>query len=251
MWSLTFEEKLWLYQMPLSMDPSLAVWKSCKRLPFEDTPSPEVYTSVFLPIVGKLCGGFDGRKDGMEDVDDKNVIELGCAAMSTTKARLGGTISHGALPGPEILTREALPDGGDVQEEESEEPVQLSPEGPTLMLPREMRVPRGPDTPAQSESATKVQLQDWIHKLEGDDNRSRLTDEDTITSADTSSASLALVEMVCRMGRTCGGCGLPLCSSCVVEEHKRGPALKLNLGPPFAVGDVIIVNVPGHPPGQQ
>jgi hypothetical protein len=85
--------------------------------------------------------------------------------------------------------------------------------------------------------------------LEGDDNRSLLTDEDTITSADMSSASLALVEMVCRMGRICGGWGLPLCSSCGVEEHKRGPALKLNPRPPFAVDDVIIVDVPGHPPG--
>jgi hypothetical protein len=36
-----------------------------------------------------------------------------------------------------------------------------------------------------------------------------------------------------------------------VEEHERGPALKLNPGPPFAVGDVIIVDVPGHPPGRQ
>jgi hypothetical protein len=196
-------------------------------------------------------GGFDGRKDGMEDVDDKNVMELGCAAMSTTKARLGRTISHGAPPGPEILTEEALPDGGDVQEEESEEPAQSSPEGPTLTLPGEMTVPRGPDTPAQPETTTKVRLQDWFHKLEGDDNRSRLTDEDTITSADTSSASLASVEMVCRMRRTCGGCGLPLCSSCGVEEHKRGSALKLNPGPPFAIGDMIIVDVPGHPPGQQ
>ncbi len=84
----------------------------------------------------------------MEDVDEKKVMELGCAAMSTTKARSGGTISHGAPPGPEISTKEAFPDGGDVQEEESEEPVQSSPEGPTLTLPGETTVPRGPDTPA-------------------------------------------------------------------------------------------------------
>ncbi len=77
--------------------------------------------------------------------------------------------------------------------------------------------------------------------MEGDDNRAQLMDEDTITSADTSNASLASAKMVCRKERTCEGCGSPLCSSCGVEEHERGPALKLNLGPPFTVGDVIIV----------
>jgi hypothetical protein len=76
-------------------------------------------------------------------------------------------------------------------------------------------------------------------------------DENTVTSDDTSDASLASAKTVCRKGRTCEGCGLPLCSLCGVEEHKRGPVLKLNPGPPFAVGDVIKVDVPGHPPGRQ
>ncbi len=56
----------------------------------------------------------------------------------------------------------------------------------------------------------------------GDDNRAQLMDEDTITSDDTSDASLASAETVCRKGRMCEGCGLPLCSSCGVEEHERG-----------------------------
>jgi hypothetical protein len=48
--SLTFEKKLQIYQMPLNIDPLLAVWKSCKHLPFEDTPSPELYTLVFCQL---------------------------------------------------------------------------------------------------------------------------------------------------------------------------------------------------------
>jgi hypothetical protein len=31
-----------------------------------------------------------------------------------------------------------------------------------------------------------------------------------------------------------------------LEESKIGPALQLNPGPPFAVGDVIMCDVPGH-----
>jgi hypothetical protein len=117
------------------------------------------------------------------------------------------------------------------------------------MLHGKMMAPRRPDTPAGLESVTKERHQDWVHKLKRDNNRAQLTDEDTVTSDDTSEASLAYAETVCRKGRTCEGCGLQLCSSCGVEDHKRGPALKLNPGPPFAVGEVIIVDVPGHPPG--
>ncbi len=84
---LTFEEKLRLYQMPLNMDPLLAVWKYCKRLPFEDTPSPEVYTLVFHQLWGDCVGGLNGSKEMRNDV-----VDLGCAAVSTARARLDGTI---------------------------------------------------------------------------------------------------------------------------------------------------------------
>jgi hypothetical protein len=82
-------------------------------------------------------------------------MQLGCAAVSTAKARLGGTIIRGAPSGPEILTKEALPDGGYLQEGGNEEPVQSLPERPLLMLHGKMMAPRGPDTPAGSEPVTK------------------------------------------------------------------------------------------------
>jgi hypothetical protein len=160
--------------MPLNMDPLLAVWKPCKRLPFEDTPSPELYTLVFCQLWGDCAGGVDGREDMRNDVDlgcgaistararsdgttfsrgapsgpensseealqeggdihdsggldgredMRNDMQLGCAAVSTAKARSGGTIVRGAPSGPEISTKEALPDGGYLQEGGNEEPV--------------------------------------------------------------------------------------------------------------------------------
>ncbi len=208
---------------------------------------PENLSKEALPETGDIHDyrGLDGRED------IRNDMQLGCAAVSMAKARRGGTIVRGAPSGPEILTKEALPDGGYLQEGGNEETVRSSPERPLLTLHGKMTAPRGPDTPAGSEPVTKKQHQDWIHKLEGDNNRAQLTDEDTVSSVDTSDASLASAKMVCRKGRRCEGCDLPLCSSCGVEEHERGPALKLNPGPPFALGDVIIVDVLGHPPGRQ
>jgi hypothetical protein len=44
---LTLGERMRLHQMPLHMDLLLADWNSGKWLPFEDSPSPEVYMSVF------------------------------------------------------------------------------------------------------------------------------------------------------------------------------------------------------------
>lgn len=49
---LTIAEKLRLYQMPLSMDDVLSTCFPSGRLPFADSPSPEVYTSLFRQLWG-------------------------------------------------------------------------------------------------------------------------------------------------------------------------------------------------------
>jgi hypothetical protein len=60
---LTLLERLWLHQLPLHMEPLLAGLSPCGHLPFEDSPSPEVYTSVSCVNLGRLLwGGYVGRK---------------------------------------------------------------------------------------------------------------------------------------------------------------------------------------------
>ncbi len=59
----------------------------------------------------------------------------------------------------------------------------------------------------------------------GTNNADPLTDKDTVT--------------LCTLEETLRGCD-------GVEEHKRGGPIDLNLGPPFAVGDVIMSNIGKH-----
>ncbi len=56
---LTMSERLRLHQLPLAMDPLLAGLNPGTPCLFEDSPSPEVYTSVFRQLwgTGYLCGG--------------------------------------------------------------------------------------------------------------------------------------------------------------------------------------------------
>ncbi len=49
---LTIQEKLWLFQMSLATDPLLLGFNPSGRLPFADFMAPELYTSIFLPVVG-------------------------------------------------------------------------------------------------------------------------------------------------------------------------------------------------------
>ncbi len=55
--SLTISEKLQLYQLPLSMDAVLTSLFPNGWLPFADSPSPEVYTSILRQLWGDSVGG--------------------------------------------------------------------------------------------------------------------------------------------------------------------------------------------------
>ena len=72
---LTTLEQLRLRQLPLSMDPLLSGLSSRNTLPFEDSLSPEVFTSVFRQLWGAIVGGCGvgdvGRKDKEDYVPDK------------------------------------------------------------------------------------------------------------------------------------------------------------------------------------
>ena len=53
---LTMLEQLRLRQLPLSMDPQLSGLNVNGVFPFEDSPSPEVFTSFFRQLWGLLWG---------------------------------------------------------------------------------------------------------------------------------------------------------------------------------------------------
>jgi hypothetical protein len=55
---LALPELLRLYQLPLSMDVVLRALKPDKGLPFEDSPAPDLFASVFQQLRGASGGGF-------------------------------------------------------------------------------------------------------------------------------------------------------------------------------------------------
>jgi hypothetical protein len=88
----------------------------------------------------------------------------------------------------------------------------------------------GPDTlssPAQD--TTPWEFED-IKFIVGKDDNTCLTDEDTITS-------LASEEMVCCSWHN---------GDTMLEPHELGPSPRSNPGPPIAVGNVIVCDVPGR-----
>jgi hypothetical protein len=100
-----------------------------------------------------------------------------------------------------------------------------------------------------SRSAATKGTKAWQFKLDmerDEEDReagSRLTNEDTVTSS-TSIDTLLLAstkDTVCRGWRT----GDPV----LLEDYEIGPPPRFNTGPLFAVGEVIMCNVPGHPLG--
>jgi hypothetical protein len=103
-----------------------------------------------------------------------------------------------------------------------------------------------PDTLSCSAATKEISV--WLFKLDVErDEESReagswLTDEDTVTSiTSTDRMSLASADTVCNSWRTWD----PI----LLEDHEIGPPPRLNPGPPFAVGEVIMCDIPGHPNG--
>ncbi len=63
---LSTVELLRLYQLSLSLDAWLGSLEPAKGLPFEDSPAPDLFTSIFRQLWGVIEGGL-GLKEGEEE----------------------------------------------------------------------------------------------------------------------------------------------------------------------------------------
>ena len=172
-------EQLRLRQLPLSMDPQLSGLNVNGVFPFEDSPSPEVFTSFFRQLWGTSVGGCseECRATG-DEIED--VIEMDASdAISTAEEE--GLIAK---------EKDLLGDlGGNSREMDSCKRDDEMTASMTLSSGLEMSPPQ-------------ARTNDWEFDLDflaGRDDGSLLTDEDTITSV-ASEATL------CRGGggRNCG-----------------------------------------------
>ncbi len=200
---LTMPERLRLHQLLLYMDPLLAGLSPCGLLPFEDSLSPEVYTSFFCQLWGASVGGLD-MVDAEEVCGDDRVEE--------------------------DFSKEETDSG----ECKLEEKGKMQCDDSMTVSVTASSATSGPDTASTSIPPVQQSITPWRFKdigfIVGRDDYTQLTDEDTVTS-------LASEEIICcswRNGNT-------------LEDHKMGPAPKSDPGPPFAVGQVIMCDVPGHP----
>jgi hypothetical protein len=74
---LTIHKQLHLYQMLLAMDSVLEGLNPAGRLPFEDAPSPEVYTSIFWG----LWGGSGGET--IQEPEKRGIVEENLVSAET------------------------------------------------------------------------------------------------------------------------------------------------------------------------
>ena len=220
-------ELLRIYQIPLSMDELLLDLDPSRPLPFEDSASSGVFTSVFRQLWGFNGGGNtngvrieeEGTKmvDGRSDGCGEELVEM------------------------EEFVEEEL----EMEEFVEEEGLGLAPAGVT-QHPRAMTAPSGPDfqgvvsdSPGKRADGVEVVVEppvkraQWHFDLgDGFDSRKErdaLTDEDTLTS--TASEETMLPRKVKRLSVLDD-----------LEEHEVGGIL-YNPGPPFAIGDVIMCDV--------
>jgi hypothetical protein len=213
-WPLALPELLQLYQLPLLMDAVLRALEPDKGLPFEDSPAPNLFASVFQQLWGASGGGSgsdfsagDTAPNLEKAVEDKEMVED--MEDFVTKKPVED-ISVGREIGVEKVT---------------ERNVWM--ETRPVMMPQDMMVDHRPDLWGINED--KLLLRPWhfdFGNVVGCGNEA-LTDKETVTSA-------ALAESLCCRGLT-------------LEPHKiQGKGCVHNPGPPFAVRDVILCNVGNH-----
>ena len=148
---LTLLERFQLHQLPLHFDPLSAGLRPNRHLPFEDAPSPEVYTSIFHQLWGAPVGGFQGGlESGSSNEGFQGGLEIGsrdeAVAITTAEGEAPGVVEEGRR------TSEALEEGM-------------------------MASPTGPDIPSMP---TKQNFGN-MEFVAGRDDNTFLTDEDTFT----------------------------------------------------------------------
>jgi hypothetical protein len=221
---LTLTERLWLHQLPLSMDPLLAGLNSGGALPFEDAPSPEIYTSIFC----QLWGAYGGGLEGVNDNADRTTLERDEEDQAMEDGVTEETMEDGVTEETGTETG-----NGDMVEELAAAPSALLLRDINESVMALQSVTAGPD---KSSTLTR---DDWkgnvleVDFVPGRDDGTRLTDIDTVTSC-------ASEEMLCRFPGARHGNGM------MIEEHELGPSLVESPGHPFKVGDVILCNIPGQ-----
>ena len=234
---LTMLEQLRLRQLPLSMDSQLSGLNVHRVFPFEDSPSPEVFTSFFRQLWGTSVGGCS---EECRDTGDETEVE----APSAFQDLIGMNASDATNSVEEIIAVSEIIAMSTANEEElmAKEKELLEDLGgnpsevDSCKRDDEMTASRtvssGPDM-----SPPQARTNDWEFDLDflaGRDDGLLLTNEDT-TSLVASEA------MLCCGRRNCGGE-----ESFWDKENELGLSPVQNPGPPFKVGDVILGNVPGH-----
>jgi hypothetical protein len=258
---LTMSKRLQLHQLPLAMDPLLVGLNPGTPCPFEDSPSPEVYTLVFGQLWGTCVGGVHGIRwlevkeevnEGEEMVEEvKKEEAMGVGRMEEVKkeeaeemveevkkeeamvvGRMEEVKKEEAMVvlGKMVKTNEMV---GRIRGEMKDNGLDLDElgSGNTRAMDDVMTVSSTrPDTPSQPDTAPYVFDFNF-----GDDTG--LTDQDTITS-------LASEETLCHSGQTRDeyeGYDDP-----DDPENEKGPSPMENPGQPFKVGDIILCDIPGQ-----
>jgi hypothetical protein len=206
---LTIHEQLCLYQMLLAMDSVLEGLNPAGRLPFEDAPLPEVYTSIFWGLWGGSGGGTVQEPEEREIVEDNLISaethnkkgreekfrediseEGGCRGTTphkkgrektgrediSTGAGCGGTTSHGPLT-PETTYEE----NGECDEEASMV-VKLRPASTLSLQEHEMTANKPDMLPCTGDCKPAGNWTTFELNFESGADKGRLTDADTITS---------------------------------------------------------------------
>ncbi len=209
-------------------------------MPFEDSPSPGVYTSFFCKLWGTSGGGLHDRpngnhnavldnalldhwKDVVEEVETREEDGMRIEVTGVKVVEDGKAIVDVEVVGA-VEHDETAPDLCETSRTEDDSMMALTvASGPDMSSNAVRRKGAG------SEIAWKLDI-DFVS---GREDNTRLTDADTITSC-------ASEETICHFPRARDGNGTAL------EEHELEPSPTKNTGPPFKVGDMILCNIPGN-----
>ena len=165
-------------------------------------------------VHGGVSGDIEGEEEEENEYEDNGDEGGGGAAVSTERAGWDGMVIHGPSM-PETSAEDAPPGEG--------EEVRA---GEHLRRREQLMTASKPDMSPHHE-------RNWTFEFDMDsweETPVRLTDADTDTSV-ASEDTWRPRNLGCPHG---------------LEDHEVGPTPRSNPGPPFAVGDVIMCDAPGH-----
>jgi hypothetical protein len=206
-----------LYQLPLSLDPFLSGLEPAKGLLFEDSPAPDLFTSIFHQLWGVIGGGL-GLDLKLEEANEPNKLGEG----EEVEGEEVVENSKNLQPAPQFSVNPADKLACPPCKSEGAMTVTARPE---IYLVEDAKASKEGSGARKEGGIWQFDFGDGFGCGAGTKNADPLTDEDTVTSC-------ASEETLHR----CGG----------VEEHERVGLILYKFGPPFAVGDVIVSDVGKH-----